>query len=352
MRIGIMAPPWVPVPPALYGGTESIVDRLARGFVAAGHEVLLWTTGDSTCPVERGWVFERSEGERMGAAVIELRHLIHGYDAMFDWGADLVHDHTVVGPIYARRFPALPVVTTNHGPFDEDLTDLYRAVAGEVAVIAISHDQASRADDVVIDAVIHHGIDLDDYPAGDGGGDERGEYFLYLGRMAPEKGARRAALAAKRAGVRLLIAAKMREPWEREFFEHRVKPLLDDDIVYVGEVGFEEKLPLLQGATALLNPIRWPEPFGLVMIEALACGTPVLAFREGAAPELVDDGVTGYLCDQTSELGDRIPDSRSLDRAACRKSAETDFSTRRMVEDHLELFDRVLERYRPRQERS
>ena len=342
MRIGIMAPPWVAVPPAAYGGTESVVDRLARGLVAAGHEVLLWTTGDSTCPVERGWIFDQAKGERMGAAVIELRHLIHGYDAMFDWGAEIVHDHTVVGPIYARRFPDLPVITTNHGPFDADLTDLYRAVSDEVPVIAISNDQASRAQGLPIAAVIHHGIDLDEYPMGDGSGDDRGGYFLFLGRMAPEKGARRAALAAKAAGVRLLMAAKMREPLERDFFHEQVEPLLDDDIVYLGEIGMEEKVPLLQHATALVNPIRWPEPFGLVMIEALACGTPVLAFREGSAPELVDDGVTGALCDSVDELAGCIGRAHALDRAACRRSAEERFSTERMVDDHLALFGRFV----------
>ena len=342
MRIGIMAPPWVPVPPARYGGTESIVDRLARGFVAAGHEVLLWTTGDSTCPVDKGWVLARAEGEHMGMASIELRHLIRGYQALRDWGADIVHDHTLIGPVYAQRYPELVVATTNHGPFSDDLIDLYRAVADDIAVIAISHDQASRARDVPLAAVIHHGIDLDQYPMGDGRGDERGDYFLFLGRMAPEKGARRAAVAAKRAGVRLLMAAKMREPWERDFFEDQIKPLLEDDIVYVGEIGMDEKVPLLQGAKALLNPIRWPEPFGLVMIEALACGTPVLAYREGSAPELVDDGVTGSLCGTLDELVACIGRVDELDRSACRHAAEVRFSTERMVADHLMLFERLL----------
>lgn len=342
MRIGIVAPPWVSVPPARYGGTESVVDRLARGFVTAGHDVLLWTTGDSTCPVPKGWVFERAQGDRMGFDAIELRHLIRGYEAVVGWGADIVHDHTLIGPIYARRYPDLPVVTTNHGPFDEELTDLYRAVADDVPVIAISHDQASRASGLGIAAVIHHGIDLADHPVGTGAGDERGEYVCFLGRMAPEKGARRAALAAKAAGVRLVMAAKMQEPGEHAFYREQVRPLLDDDITYIGEVGPEVKVPLLCNAKALVNPIRWPEPFGLVMIEALACGTPVLAFREGSAPELIDDGVTGFLCDDVDELAERLTQLDRLDRHACRAAAEQRFSTERMVADHLVLFERVL----------
>lgn len=348
MRIGIVAPPWLPVPPPRYGGTEAIVDQLARGLHAAGHEVLLWTTGDSTCPVPRGCVLERAETERMGFDAIELHHLVRGYEALVGWGAEVVHDHTLIGPVYACRFPDLPVVTTNHGPFDEHLADLYRAVGDDVPVIAISHDQAARAPGVPIAAVIHHGIDLDRFPVGDGGGDERGPYFVFLGRMAPEKGARRAALAARRAGVRLIIAAKMRERWEHEFYEQQVRPLLDDDITFVGEVGGQDKLRLLQGATALVNPIRWPEPFGLVMIEALACGTPVLAFPEGSAPELVDHGVTGFLCQDLDDLVARLADAHRLDRADCRAAAVRRFSTARMVDDHLALYQRVLARRRGR----
>lgn len=338
-----MAPPWVPVPPRGYGGTEAVIDRLARGFVDAGHDVMLWTTGDSTCPVPRGHVLEVAEGDRMGIAAIELRHLIRGYEALLEWGTDIVHDHTLIGPVYAERYRnTLPVVTTNHGPFNEDLNDLYRAIGADVPVIAISHDQARRATGVPIAAVIHHGLDLDQFPVGDGSGDREGPYFLFLGRMAPEKGARRAALAAQRAGVRLLMAAKMREPWEHQFFAEQVQPLLSDRIRYVGEVEHEERVRLLQGAIALVNPIRWPEPFGLVMIEALACGTPVLAFREGSAPELIDDGVTGLLCDDLDELVGKLEEVAKLDRAACRAAAEQRFSRQRMVADHLDLFEQVL----------
>jgi glycosyltransferase involved in cell wall biosynthesis len=343
MRIGIVAPPWLPVPPPGYGGTESVLDRLARGFVAAGHDVLLWTTGDSTCPVPKGWVLDRAETDRMGFDAVELRHLLRGYEALLDWGADIVHDHTLIGPVYARCHPQLPVVTTNHGPFDEALSDLYAAVGDDVPVIAISHDQAARAGGVHIAAVIHHGIDLDAFPFGEGDGDERGEYFLFLGRMTPEKGARHAAVAARRAGVRLVIAAKMREPLERAFFGEQIQPLLDDRVSFVGEVGGADRLRLLQGARALVNPIRWPEPFGLVMIEALACGTPVLAFSEGSAPELIDHGATGFLCDDIDELTERLGEVTDLDRHRCRQVAEERFSTERMVADHLRLFERLLQ---------
>jgi glycosyltransferase involved in cell wall biosynthesis len=277
----------------------------------------------------------------MGAVAIELYHLINGYEAVRKWGADIVHDHTLAGPVYAQRFPDLAVVTTNHGPFNNELVALYGAIADKVPIIAISHDQARRAEAIPIAGVIHHGLEVELFPFGDGQGDERGPYFIFLGRMAPEKGARSAALAAREAGVRLLIAAKMQEPLEIQFFEEKVQPLLDDQVEFIGEVG-TDKLALLGGATALLNPIRWPEPFGLVMIEALACGTPVVTFKEGSAPELIDDGVTGYLCDELDDLVDRIGDVKALDRHACRAAAEERFSMRRMVQEHLDLFERII----------
>lgn len=337
-----MAPPWVTVPPRAYGGTEAVIDRLARGFQAAGHDVFLWTTGDSTCPVPKGYVLPHAAFGRMGVASIELRHLIRGYDELRKWGADVVHDHTLIGPVYANRFPDMALATTNHGPFNEDLMDLYKAVSEDTAVISISHHQASTAMDVPIAAIIHHGLDLDAFPVGEGRGDDQGEYFLFLGRMVPEKGVRRAAVAAKRAGVRLLIAAKMQDPWEYQFFTEQVEPLLSDRIVFLGEVGPVERIRLLSGAKALLNPIRWDEPFGLVMIEALACGTPVLAFRQGSAPEIVDHGVTGFLSERTPELAEQIRLVPTLDRSQCRAAAEIRFATERMVGDHLELFERLI----------
>ncbi|MBW3575051.1 MAG: glycosyltransferase family 4 protein [Actinobacteria bacterium] len=336
MRIALIAPPWMPVPPPLYGGTEVVVDRLARGFHAAGHEVLLFTTGDSTCPVPRQWVLDRSEHLRMGAVVPELRHVVHAYEAAR--GFDIVHDHTLAGPVYAQRFDDVNVVTTNHGPFNDELLDIYRVIAPAASIIAISHSQASYADGLPIARVIHHGIDVAEFPVGDG----NGGYFLFLGRMAPDKGARRAARIARQAGVRLLIAAKMREPLELEYFDGQVRPLLGGDVEFVGEVGGQQKLDLLAGARALLNPIRWVEPFGLVMIEALACGTPVLTYRQGAAPEIVDHGVTGFLCDVHDEMAEAIHRVDELDRRACRAAVEERFSTERMVADHLDLFDSLV----------
>jgi glycosyltransferase involved in cell wall biosynthesis len=336
MRIAQIAPPWTPVPPPLYGGIELVVDRLCRGLLKAGHDVLLYTTGDSTCPVPRAWALPEAEGLRIGMAVPELRHVAHAYEAVQDF--DIVHDHTVFGPFYAERYPHLNVVTTIHGPFNDELRDLYARIAARVPILCVSHDQRSCAPDIPVARVIHHGIDAPDFPFGDGSGG----YLLFLGRMAPEKGAHRACDIAHRAGVPLLMAAKMREPWERAYFEAEVAPRLTDDIQYLGEVPHEQKLELLARARALINPIRWHEPFGLVMTESLACGTPVITFAEGAAPEIVDHGKTGFVCADEAEMVEAVHKVGEIDRRACRNAVEGYFSTERMVDEHLEFYESVL----------
>ena len=340
MRIAVISPPWAPVPPTLYGGIELVVDRQCVGFQNRGHEVLLFATGDSTCPVPTQWVLEEAEGQRIGMAVPEQRHVIHAYEAVKDWGADVVHDHSIIGPFHAAdRYPELPVTTTIHGPFNEELTDIYESLNRDgTPIIAISHAQARSAPTVQVERVIHHGVDVGEFPEGKGDGG----YCLFLGRMHPDKGPHRAIAAAEHAGVPLLMAAKMREAWEVAYFEEHVAPHLSDTIRYLGEVPHEQKLELLAGATALLNPIRWNEPFGLVMIEALACGTPVLAFPEGAAPEIVEDGVTGFLCADEAAMAHDIERAADLDRGECRAAVENYFSTGRMVDEHLELFEAMI----------
>jgi len=326
----------VPVPPPSYGGTELVLDVLARGLVRAGHEVVLFTTGDATCDVPRQWLFERCDPDRMGTSVLELRHVAAAYEALRH--CDVVHDHTLAGLFVSELYPETPVVTTNHGPFNEDLVDIYRQVVGRIPIIGISRHQASTAPpEVPVSAVIHHGLDLTRYSYGPDGGD----YLLALGRMNHDKGIDRAIHIARRAGMPLLIAAKMREPAEQRYFAEVIEPLLDDRIRYIGEVGHADKVRLLQGARALLNPIRWPEPFGLVMIEALACGTPVVTTNHGAAPEIVTDGASGFLSDDDDELVDAVLAADQLGRAACRSRAEREFSAERMVTDHVAFFQTV-----------
>ncbi|HZT67344.1 MAG TPA: glycosyltransferase family 4 protein [Acidimicrobiales bacterium] len=346
MRIAIIAPPWVAIPPAGYGGTEAVLDTLARGLAAAGHEVLLFTTGDSTCPVPRAWEFDQALGVGVGGAAAELRHTIAAYETVA--GYDIVHDHTLVGPVYAHVRPELAVVTTNHGPFESDLGRLYRMVSDRVPVIAISHDQASSAEGVQLAGVIHHGLDVDAFPFGEG----RGGYALFLGRMSPDKGVHTAIRVARAAGMPLRIAAKMAEIAEQEYFAGVVEPLLGGDVEYIGEVGGQDKLDLLANASCLLNPLAWREPFGMVMAEAAACGTPVVATACGAAPEVVIAGITGFLGRSEQELVAAVGRLDEIDRKVCRRVAEARFSAKRMVAEHLAVYQAVAEGWRPAPEQS
>ena len=301
-----------------------------------GHDVLLFTTGDSTCPVELAWEIDESCGVEAFDSATEMRHVIAAYDRITAWQPDVVHDHTTFGPFYAHRFPQLPLVVTAHNPFDSSHGAIYRALAERVALIAISHHQAATAH-VPLAAVIHHALDVDAIDMGKG----EGEYAAFLGRMNASKGITSAIRAARAAGVPLKIAAKMQDHDEHQFFNDQVRPMLGPDVEYVGEVGGETKRQLLRDALCLLNPIAWPEPFGMVMIEALACGTPVVATPCGAAPEIVEDGRNGFLRSDETALATALGKVHIIDRHACREVAEQRFSLDRLALDHLAVYERV-----------
>jgi len=338
MRIGLIAPPWIPVPPPAYGGTEVVVDNLARGLQALGHEIRLFTVGGSTCPVPRRQLYP-APVQPLGAAVPEAVHVLAAYEALADM--DLVHDHTDLGPLLADRRGVRhpPIVVTNHGPFTPETRRLYAAVARHAQIVAISRSQARQAGGLPIAAVIHHGVDLDVYREGPGDGG----YLLFIGRMSPDKGAHRALRVAREAGWPLEIVTKMRESDERAYFEREVRGLLPPGAGVPGERPLDERLRLLRGARALLDPITWAEPFGLVMAEALASGTPVLAFPQGAAPEIVQHGTTGFLCDDETAMVAAVGDVARIRRPDCRAAAVRHFSLERMARDHERLYRRVLE---------
>jgi glycosyltransferase involved in cell wall biosynthesis len=338
LKIGLLAPPWAAIPPPGYGGTESVVCQLAQGLIAAGHEVVLYATGDSTAPVPIAYAMATADFERIGRGEVELPHVMGGYEALA--GCDIIHDHTLLGPAWALASGYDRVVTTCHGPFSGELRAIYRRYGKRLPVVAISRDQASHAPEITVDRVIHHGLDPREYPLGGGDGD----YLLFLGRMTPDKGVREAVLAARAAGEPLLIAAKNREPAEQAYFAEHISPLLSDDVEFIGEVTGEAKLALLGAAKALLNPIQWAEPFGLVMIESMACGTPVIACPNGAAPEIVDPGSTGFLCSDSAELVAAIHRIDQLSRDDCRAAVVERFSTDRMVADHLALYQEMVTR--------
>jgi glycosyltransferase involved in cell wall biosynthesis len=337
MRIGLIAAPWIPVPPPNYGGTELVIDHIARGLVARGHDVRLFTVPESTCPVDRDWVLPKA-AEPMGFTVPEAQHVLAAYEAFDD--VDVIHDHTVLGPALAagHKHPDIPVVFTNHNLVTAQTRPLLHAAAAAGSLIAISHDQYSRDPDIQVSAVIHHGIDVDRYPLGPGGGG----YAMFLGRMNPDKGPERAIRIARAAGMPLKMVVKMWEPCEQAFFREVVEPLLGPDIELHLHSTHDENVELLRHAEALVNPISWHEPFGLVMPESLACGTPVLAFARGAAPEIIQHGVTGWLGADEADLSKALTRVREFDRATCRQLVETRFTLDRMARDHERLYRRLI----------
>lgn len=348
--IGVIAPPFV-IPPEAYGGVERAVDSLCRGLAAQGHEVRLWAALSSTCPVPRSGVIEEDESEGWHGTPEELHHILAGYQWMEAQRVDVIHDMTFAGPLVGPNLTDKPVVTTNHLPFtppspgqsSPDLSLIYQTIAARVPVLAISRAQAAGAEGFT-PHTIHHGVDVDNIPVGRGDGDAAGPYAAFCGRMAPEKGVREAILAAREAGLRLKIAARLAEEDERTYYENDVAPLIDgESIQFLGELAPMAVYDLLGGAVAMVNPVDWPEPFGLAMVESLATGTPVIARRGGAVAEIVEHGVTGAVCDTLDEVVAALRKHQSYDREACRAVVERYFSHERMAADHVDFYESVLQ---------
>lgn len=341
LRVGIIAPPFLAVPPVGYGGTENVLHGLAVALAAAGHEPVLYTVGSSACPVERRWLIDDPTGLPIGDELTGLTHADWAYvQASLD-DLDVLHDHTTAGTVVGRPV-GIPRVCSNRNPFDPHRARLFaRAAAQGATVTGLSHHHAStgRTAGVPVDTVIHNGVLLDDYRPGRGDGG----YCLFLGRLDPTKGVDLAIRAARSAGVPLVIAAKARTGAELAYLEDVVRPQLDDEVVYAGEVGGDEKVALLGGACALLNPIRWDEPFGMVMIEAMACGTPVVTTGYGSSAEVVDHGVTGFVCGTgVDQLAAGVYHAARLDRDTVYEHALGRWSAGRMAADHVALYQRLL----------
>lgn len=331
MRIGLLAPPWIPVPPPAYGGIERVVALQAAGLAAAGHDVTLVAAPGSAVPGVRVVSPLDALPAQIGMATDEWRHVLGGLDALS--GVDTVIDHS--GPLGALlstqgTVPALHVV---HGSLENELLGLYNGLvarAPQLQLVAISRSQRQAAPHLPFAGVCYNAIDVEAVPfraSAEG-------YLAFLGRMAPEKGAAEAIALARDAGLPLLIAAKCREPAEQAYFERAITPHLGPDVVFLGELGREATYDFLSRAAALLFPISWREPFGMVLVEAMACGTPVLATNRGAVAEIVRDGVTGFVRDTTAELALMINRIGEIDRAACRRHVADHFSSAALVRSY------------------
>jgi glycosyltransferase involved in cell wall biosynthesis len=342
VRILMIAPPWFTVPPAAYGGTEQVVALLVRGLVAGGHEVTLVASGGSRTPARLLSPFAVPPTASLGVTTIELAHVGAAYQQRDAF--DVVHDHTVPGLAAASVPGGPPVVHTAHGAWLKDAEALYRGLAGHVHVVTISHDQARRAPrGVRVAATVHNAVDVDAHAVTA----RKGDHLAFVGRANPQKGPDVAIEVARRTGRPLRMAIKVNEADEREYFATVIRPSLDRADVELVEVATQaDKLELLGSAAAVLFPIRWDEPFGLVPIEANAAGTPVVAFSRGAVPEVLEDGRGGVLVapDDLEGFVAAVEVAAAMDPAGCRASVKARFDAPRMVNGYLAVYERVLTR--------
>jgi glycosyltransferase involved in cell wall biosynthesis len=341
VRIAIIAPAWFAVPPMRYGGIEWVVSILADGLVDAGHDVTLFAAGDSQTKAHLVTCYDEPPSMRIGLSLPDLHHALTCYERAGDF--DLINDHS--GPLGAAlgAAPEVPVCHTVHGPLTGEPGDVYSLigrVSPSVGLISISDSQRAPLPDLNWLATCHNAIALDAYPfePGDDG------FLLFLGRMSPDKGAHHAVRVAQELDMPLILAGKMHDVEERAHFEKTVEPHLTDRIQYVGEVSHDEKVRLLQRASVTVFPIQWPEPFGLVMVESMACGTPVVATRFGAVPEVIDDGVSGVIVDEFDELAAAVERAKGLREEDCVATAKARFSPERMVADYEEAYHRMIQR--------
>jgi glycosyltransferase involved in cell wall biosynthesis len=316
----MLAPPWIAVPPPGYGGIESVVAVLTDELVARGHRVSLFAAPGSRSQADVRELLDRPHPDRMDQALFEADHVARAFaeiDAARSRGAefDIVHDHCGITAFAMADRLATPLVHTLHNPFTPETTAFYAHHAAKAPVVAISEAQLARAPaDLRVAGVVPNPIDPQQWPLVS----SKDDYLLWVGRMAPDKGPHRAIVAARMAGMRLVMAGPV-QPCHEAFFDSEVAPHLDGDRVrYEGEITGAYKVRLFSRARALLMPIRWPEPFGMVMLEAMVCGTPVIAFREGAAAELVFNGETGFLVDNERAMADAAHNTAAIDPIRCR----------------------------------
>jgi glycosyltransferase involved in cell wall biosynthesis len=338
MRIAQVAPLHESVPPALYGGTERVVSYLTEELVNQGHHVTLFASGDSTTQArlipasEKGLRLNEQVSDPLAHHFVLLEEVLARAEDF-----DIIHFHIDYLHFPFSRRQNTAHVTTLHGRLDlPDLIPLHKTFS-EIPLVSISNAQRLPLSWVNWQGTVYHGLPMELYQPRT----EPGDYLLFLGRISVEKRFDRAVEIAKRAGMRLKFAAKI-EDANRQYFEETIKSTDDRMVECVGEVGDAGKQELLANAYALLFPIDWPEPFGLVMIEAMACGTPVIAYRWGSVPEIIDDGVTGFIVDDLEAAVEAVPKVRDLDRSLCRRRFEERFSATRMAQDYLTIYQRLI----------
>lgn len=344
MRIAVVAPPWIPVPPRGYGGIEWVVHLLVEELVGRGHEVTLFATGDSESPAEVVWAFEIAPTAAMHQTMHDALHAGMAFRRVLDETRtgrpyDVIHDHTAWIAVACAPLVPVPIVHTFHGSFDEDNRRFFGRFRDAAAYVAISDYQRRDFPDVPYAGLVPNAVDLAGLPFRA----DKEDYLLCLGRIAREKGQGIAIRVARRLGTPLVLAGKIDPGDDTAYFEEAVLPQVDGRLIrFEGEVPHERKCELLGGARALLFPIQWPEPFGLVMAEAMACGTPVVATRHGSVPEVVVDGESGFIVDDEDGMAKAIERLDEISPARCRAVAEERFSPAVMADGYERIYEAVV----------
>jgi len=336
LRIALIAPPWFEIPPRAYGGIEALVADLAEGLIARGHDVVVIGAGEDRTAARFLCTYSEPPSTRLGEPVPEVLHAAMAQRLLNKLDVDVVHDHSLAGPLTAGARRA-PTVVTAHGPVDGEFADYYEQLGDTVHLVASSEAQRRHAPHLNWAGRVHAAVKVCSYPYRE---DKEG-FVLFLGRFDPRKGAHLAIDAARAAGRPILLAGKLNEPAEHEYFDREIKPRLGTDAEYVGVADSKTKRELLSTARCLMFPIEWEEPFGIVMVEALACGTPVVATRRGAVPEIIKNGVTGKICDRTDYLAAAVDEVHNISPAACRADALAHFDVATMTALYAQLYDRI-----------
>ena len=339
MRIAMISTPFLAVPPKKYGGTELMVYELVEGLVARGHEVVLFATGDSQTSAELRFAYHEAQWPPNSAA--DIYHISSAMDQISNGEFDVIHAHSATALGFSRLLSEIPMVYTLHHHRVDELSNFYRHFP-RVHYVAISERQKELEVSLPNCDVIYHGLDCDRFEVTE----TSDNYVCFIGRFSEEKGPHIAIDAARMAGLPICVAGEAHPP-DIEFARREMESRLrEPHVKWPGCVGVAEKVPLLKNARALLTPIMWEEPFGLIIIEAMLSGCPVVAFPRGSVPELIDNGVTGYIVDSPQEMADVIRPGGPLDhfdRLRCRTHAVTRFSRDRLVADHIRLYNEILE---------
>jgi len=337
LKIALIAPPFIAIPPADYGGTELFVAHLAEGLQQLGLEVVVYTNRESTVSAERRWLYEYSDWPIKNPEHAFIRDLNHEAWAVHDAAAhcDIIHVQSAPAIAFSR-FIERPMVLTLHGPHASKLSEFY-GFYPEVHYVCISEAQCKQ-ESMPRMSTVHHGIDLTQYKLVE----QKQQYLSFIGRIAPLKGTHIAIDVAQRTGIPLKIAGDV-QPMYREYFEKKIRPQIDGKLVeYIGLADLQAKNELLGNSMAMLFPIQWNEPFGLVMVEAMACGTPVLAMPGGSVPEVVREEVSGHICRTVVQMSKRARELNFNPRAV-RQYVEDNFSIERMAKQYAGVYERLLD---------